>query len=75
MRGAERFSGLPNTIEFRALLDGKTGRSGRVKEEERGVEEEEGRGEEEEGREEVKYGKELDDVEMEDDSGRVVTIA
>lgn len=73
MRGAERFSGLPNTLEFRALLDGKTGRSGRVKEEERGVEE--GRGEEEEGGEEVKYGKELEDVDMEDDSGRVVTRA
>jgi len=73
MRGAERFSGLPNTLEFRALLDGKTGRCGRVKEEERGVEE--GRGEEEEGGEEVKYGKELEDVDMEDDSGRVVTRA
>lgn len=73
MRGAERFSGLPSTLEFRALLDGKTGRSGRVKEEERGVEE--GRGEEEEGGEEVKYGKELEDVDMEDDSGRVVTRA
>ena len=36
---------------------------------------EEGRLDEEEGREEVKYGKELEDVDMEDDSDRVVTRA
>ena len=67
MSGAERFSGFPNKLEFMTLLEGKTERSEEVKEE--------GRLDEEEGREEVKYGKELEDVDMEDDSDRVVTRA